>query len=187
MAPKNKNESTDLYARGRYGNKLKSFDGLPSAMLSDCRMFAIRYRGKVGVQGPAVFDIQHENLAHAWSELIIKGWEEGRLYINECMDPSLVILQGELMLNHDDGWLFRGSRKSGIHMREAMKDCETWCGWPARELLRSVISPSSWDDLNLLIDEFPDAVIEIVVFDRAYGDLAYTGRNSIVWEVRDGF
>ncbi len=182
-APQNKDESIDLYRRSRYGNSLRVFDDVVSAYNSDVKLYAIRYRGDPGVQGPAIFDIPKNLLAPAWAAHCMH-WNEKRSYICECMDPMRVLVQGELELNWQDGWYFQGRLGGGMHMREAMKNSKIWRGWPARELLRSLMDPSSWDDLNLCIDEWPDAVIELVVLDTPTGAMAHTGRRAVIWEAR---
>lgn len=190
QAPKHKAESTDYFKRGVYGNNIEQWENPDEALASGKRSFVIRYRGEPGVQGPALFGIPGEVLIMEWNKLLGEGnWEESRLYVNEEVDRHKITLQGELLLNHDDGWLFRGCLGGGRHMREAMSqaNCQTWRGWQARELLRSKMHPSSWDDLNCLIDMWPDAVIELVTMSTAYGSLAHTGRNMICWEVREDF
>ena len=136
-APQNKHESIDLFARGRYGNTLPTWNTLEEALASDCQLFTIRYKGEPGVQGPAIFEVPRHMLITEYNLQVRAGWKKERLYTNQAIDPSTIVLQGELMLNHDDGWLFRGSERPGIHMREAMKEAKTWRGWQARELLRT--------------------------------------------------
>lgn len=186
-APKHKAESTSLFARGVYGNTIEQWETPAEALASTKQAFTIRYRGNPGVQGPAIFGVPRERLLADWKQLVVEGWEERRLYINEAIDAAKIRLQGELMLNWEDGWLFRGSEASGEHMRWAMAapNTKTWRGWVARELLRSRMHPSSWDDLQCLLDWWPDAVIELVCMDGPVGKLAHTGRNVLFWECRE--
>lgn len=182
--PHNKDESIDLFKRLRYGNNVQQWDTVEQALDSDVPGFVIRYRGTPGVQGPAIFGVPRSLLLPTF-EATTMHWERKRLYINEEIDRHRILIQGELVLNWQDGWLFRGRRGGGMHMREAMRTAETWRGWRARELLRMLMDPSSWEDLSLCIDEWPDAVIELVVMDTPVGAMAHTGRRGIIWECRN--
>ncbi len=187
MTPKNKAESTDLFARGCYGNNIQQWDSPCVAMLQSSGPFVIRYKGEPGVQGPAVFGIHEDKLFHEWCQLIKIGWEAERLYVNASIPPERIVFQGELSTGNwaDPEWYLCGNIDSGIHMREAMKKPNLVLnGWRAREYLRKHMDWSSWEDLNLLIDTYPDAVIELVIFDTPHGRLDYTGRRAIVWECR---
>lgn len=50
-------------------------------------------------------------------------------------------------------------------------------------LLHRYMDPSSQDDLEALLDLYPDAVVEFTCFSRDTGIIP--GRNTIFWEVRD--
>lgn len=187
-APANKHESIDLFARGCYGNNIPTYPDPCTAILAgDSNRFVIRYKGEPGVQGPAIFDIHEDHLIQTWEDLISKGWDLNRLYVNTAIPKDRVVFQGELSTGNwsDTEWFLTGSVNSGIHMREAMKNPELKItGWRAKEYLRKHMHPSSWDDLSECIDLWPDGIIELVIFDTSYGSLASTGRNCIIWECR---
>lgn len=190
-APLNKHKSTDLFSRGCYGNNLPTFDspiGATMSIKTGDELFVIRYKGPVGIQGPAIYNIHVDGLWEKWDELIANGWDKDLLYINECMRPELVVFQGELSTGNwaDREWFLQGCEDSGIHMREAMKRSTfRRSGLMARLYLRERMHPSSWEDLSECINMWPDGIIELVIFNTPYGSLAHTGRNSIVWEVRN--
>ncbi len=189
-APKDKHESIDLFSRGRYGNNIPTYCNPDEALKADESVYVIRYKGEPGVQGPAIYGIKKELLSSIWAEQIQKGWKEERLYVNSEMPAERVIFQGELSTGNwvDPEWLLVGCEDPGIHMREAMKKSSfKTTGREARFYLKSRMSPASWDDFNLVIDEWPDGVIELVIFEIAFGSLAETGRNAIVWEVRGAY
>jgi hypothetical protein len=50
-------------------------------------------------------------------------------------------------------------------------------------LLDSYLDPSSRDDLDLLLERYPDAAIEFTVFDVRVG--VFPHRNTIFWETRN--
>lgn len=188
-APVNKHESIDLFARGCYGNNIPTYpDPCTAILVGDSDLFVIRYKGEPGVQGPAIFGIHKDDLIQKWEDLILKdGWDAHRLYINTSIPSEKIIFQGELSTGNwaDREWLIVGCEESGIHMREAMRKSSFFAkGWRAKEYLRKHMHPSSWDDLNDCIDLWPDAIIELVIFDTAFGSLANTGRNCIIWECR---
>ncbi len=40
----------------------------------------------------------------------------------------------------------------------------------------------AWDDLEALLDKYPDHTVEFTVFDRPVGQLK---RQTVIWEVRN--
>ncbi len=186
-APKDKHESTDLFARGRYGNNIDTFASPVEALASNESAFVIRYKGEPGVQGPAIFGVKRNVLWNEWNALKTAGWHENRLYLNTVIPADRIVFQGELSTGNwaDREWYLVGCEDAGIHMREAMKRSTFKAtGREARFYLKSRMSPVSWDDFNLVIDEWPDGVIELVIFNTPYGSLAGKGCNCIIWEAR---
>ncbi len=55
-------------------------------------------------------------------------------------------------------------------------------GSAARLVLRSLLNENSFDDLETLLDNYPDHVVELTALDCCYGTVPH--RNGIVWEVR---
>lgn len=186
-APSNKHESIDLFARGAYGNNIPTYANPYEALKTSEQSFVIRYKGPPGVQGPAIYGIQDICLNDVWRDLIKSGWKEECLYVNSEIPNKRIVFQGELSTGNwtDPEWLLVGCEDSGIHMREAMKRSTFKArGWKARAYLQLKMDPASWDDLNAVINTWPDGVIELVIFDTPYGSLASTGRRVILWEVR---
>lgn len=189
-APKNKHESIDLFSRGCYGNNIPTYANPSAALNTDEPFFVIRYKGEPGVQGPAIYGIARNCLISEWQRLIREGWKEERLYVNTEIPNKRIVFQGELSTGNwaDTQWYLVGCEEPGMHMREAMKRSTFKAtGWKARAYLQTKMDPASWDDLNAVINTWPDGVIELVIFDTPFGSLASTGRNCVVWEVRDGY
>ena len=70
-------------------------------------------------------------------------------------------------------------------MRKAMAaGCMRHCS-PAEVvvLLQTYMDPSSRDDLEMLLEMYPDATVEFSCFDIDIG--VYPGRNTIFWETRN--
>ncbi len=135
-------------------------------------------------------------LLRTWNELLAQGWKDERLYVNVEIPTDRIIFQGELSTGHwhHVEWRLIGHEGPGMHMRDAMKLSDfDEKGWRAKEYLRKHMDPSSWDDLNLMIDQwqepsgFVESVIELVILDTPIGKLAHTGRRCLVWEFRQGF
>lgn len=55
-------------------------------------------------------------------------------------------------------------------------------GSAARLVLRSLLNENSFDDLQILLEEYPDHVVELTALDCCYGTVPH--RNAIIWEVR---
>lgn len=71
----------------------------------------------------------------------------------------------------------------GAHWREAMCDRRSsWSGSLAWAILAQHLNPNSMDDLRILLDQYPEHVIEFSVLDRCFGTVPH--RNAIIWEVR---
>jgi hypothetical protein len=68
-------------------------------------------------------------------------------------------------------------------MRDALAEApETSTGLASDLLLRSVMTPLSYEDWRLLLDRHPGHVLEVSVYEHCLGDTP--GRNALVWEVR---
>jgi len=71
----------------------------------------------------------------------------------------------------------------GYNWRQIMLKPEpTLSGVAAVAKLKGVLNENGWDDVQDLLDLYPDHVLELSVFDRCLGVLP--GRNYIMWEVR---
>lgn len=71
----------------------------------------------------------------------------------------------------------------GFDWRASMKtDQRSWHGTAARALLRSLMTPDSYEDMTDVFERYPGHVYEVSVFERCVG--TRPGRNAVVWEVR---
>ena len=66
--------------------------------------------------------------------------------------------------------------------RRHMLHPQQWHGVSALALLNLVLNENSMDDLRILLDEYPDHVIELSAMEGCWGTVP--GRNAIIWEVR---
>lgn len=49
-------------------------------------------------------------------------------------------------------------------------------------LLKGILNDNSFDDIQLLLQQYPGHAIEMTTMDRCYGTVP--GRNAVIWEVR---
>lgn len=55
-------------------------------------------------------------------------------------------------------------------------------GCASRLVLRQLLNENSYDDLEILLEQYPDHVVELTALDCCYGTVPH--RNAIIWEVR---
>lgn len=60
---------------------------------------------------------------------------------------------------------------------------KTYQNTAANILLRKHLNPNTLDDLEILLDKYPDAVVELSATESEFGTVL--GRNAIIWEVRN--
>ncbi len=183
-APSTKTESHELWQRGRYGNYIRTW---PSGYAAEKDGYfgplTLRYRAHAGGGGPCIYDINAVQVDNHIEEYLSNHshFERDRFFVNEALHKEYMVLQGELMKNPD--WYLFGNTKP-MHMRDALKDkdVKTWTGCAVPIILRHCMSPGSYDDLMMVMDEWPDAVIEFSTLSIDFG--AVPNRNSVIWELR---
>ena len=182
MKVNSKRENYLLMAKGVFGNKLRTWYSL-DAFLWDWRKgfegtVTIRYSGKEGGR----FCMYNVNdIAGAIISAIVKGADEQLFIINESAPDTRLLIQGELMHNENGYVLFYSTEKG--KMRDMLKNGVHAFGLQAKMLLQKYLFPSSYDDVQELLDKFPDSVIEFSAYDTTVGDCI--GRNTVIWEVRN--
>lgn len=55
-------------------------------------------------------------------------------------------------------------------------------GSAAKAVLRTYLNENSQDDLAILLEQYPDHVIELTILDACFGTVPH--RNAVIWEVR---
>lgn len=55
-------------------------------------------------------------------------------------------------------------------------------GSAAKAVLRTYLNENSQDDLAILLEEYPDHVVELTILDACFGTVPH--RNAVIWEVR---
>lgn len=119
-----------------------------------------------------------------WS--VIEEWKRlGRKFIiDDGVPDENRVLQGEICRTYFglEGYL---DTRSELNMRQAMAAGHMRHCTPAvtMALLEKFMDPSSRDDLDALLDLYPDAAIEFSTFNKNVG--VFPHRNTIFWETRD--
>lgn len=179
-----KRENWRLVSSGFYGNRLRSWNTLEELKVSGWTGL-VSVRTMLGGGGPCVYDVPAERV----SEVVVSlGVPEVMCCFNEGAVDSTVAIQGEYLndIVRLDDYAFDGAfffSRAKEKMRKALRtESQTRYGLMARELLRVFMTPSSWEDFEVLLEEYPGHVLEVSVYEGNVGDLP--GRNTIVWEVR---
>lgn len=166
---------------GEFGNKLRtwSVDGWVIQQKYD-EDVGLRYSDPRG--GGAAFEAhlmppQACSRLDAWVDM---GRDLEHITVCEEAPDHRLMINGELLLDHS--WAFFHSRIKKP-MRAALREAGKWMyGLTTRHTLKSLMSPSSWSDLEALVDLYPDHIVELSVYECLLGQCP--GRNTIIWEVR---
>lgn len=171
------------YAEGFYGNKLRVWSRAELLKSGYKGLVALRYNGRAGgtnypkyctlVGVPEALELFNE-----WVRL---GAKPDLIFFGEAAPDHDLLIQGELMQSAEHYALFwtRSTRTD----RGAFETAQQTYGLRALALLRTHMTPASFEDVQELLDLFPDHVIEFSTYRYTLG--CCRGRNTIVWEVRN--
>lgn len=178
-----KQEMYALYERGMFGNKLRTWKNFSNAMhwLKDEDRVCVRYAKPSSKW--TLFNIPMIDAIRAIGKAVVEeGAEVGLFSMNEVGQDDKIVLQGEVMRS-PAGIHLTYSQQPGIMHRHAMKDAEHTSGLKAFLLLRSNLSPSSYEDLFELLDLYETSIVEFTAYSVDVG--VCRGRNAVIWEVRN--
>jgi len=166
------------------GNKLRSWSHFVDVPRSEESLRIMVRLTEPGKPLPLT-DATHAQVAKFLSQ---STYPDGALHFNECAPDDEVLFQGELMQGYLGRLEFRGCfPKLGTLQR--MRDClEGTCvnhmrGFEVTLMLRRYLSPAAYNDVEDLLEAYPDHVIELTAYLHELGWAR--GRNVIIWEVRD--
>jgi len=184
--PTTKAENYELYHKGYYGNHLAFWPSL-GAFLQDetwdqSRPVALRTSFTPGIQLPyycvPTMPIAVGTIANEWESL---GVPLSAIVLNEIGPDEFIAIQGEVMLSINGMDLRYSTEK--LLMRQALaKSQKHVSGLVAQQTLLAFLDPTSYDNLQRLFDDFPDAIIEFSTYSRPVGVLQ---NNTVIWEVRN--
>lgn len=174
----------DMYRRlsaGEFGNTNPSWDGVTEwtrrRQFKDYPLWGVRSKvagdPKTKLNTP-VYEVERycvdNGLFLANISPMVKAWS--------------VLWEGDICQRWDGAGLLC-SGNAGVEpgsWRTHMKKPRLWEGSAATRLLRHVLNENSYDDLMILLDKYPDHVVELSALNHCFGTVP--GRNAVVWEVR---
>lgn len=186
---KTKTDMVQRYARGEFGNCSPTWNS-PSELFTDkpnrrgednLTLYHIRNRI---VGGQTWYNVPRIYLLDKWQEHRL-SWPpqpDANFYISEMAPKHL--LNGELMRTHEGLVLFYSTVQKPMRdsLREGGREAK---GLTAKFILQHYMNQRSYDWTMLLLDRYPDHVIEFTVVDRCWGTVP--GFNTLFWEVRKNY
>jgi len=180
----NKKSNLNLFSTNAFGAKSPSWNTLQEVRESNYKEKVV-LRTTMGGNGLCCYDLTIEE-----AENVVKncGIDPSFIYFNATTDDNFLVLQGEYM----ESIIVKDSKVYACcftyttikkKMRIALKEeSHVEYGIQARKLLIEAMTPSSWSDFEAVLENFPNHIVEVSVYNNNYGDIL--GRNAIVWEVR---
>jgi hypothetical protein len=172
-----------LYMAGLTGNKPRTWESVEEVETSDFRdKVALRYCGP-GWGGPFITDLRVNQLSSALRRLVKNGWSKSDFYISEQFSPKKTkyLINGEVMRRKEGLCLYYSTENK--MMRPALESSgKQIYGISAVLVMRHFLLPADIDDIESLLDDYPDHVLEFSGFDRCVG--IYPRHRSVVWELR---
>lgn len=182
MEVTSKEKNFRLLKRGSFGNKLRTWGSRQEVLNSGYRgTVTMRYRGDGGGSFYA-YEVPLRKIRSVEREWSGGGLDVSRISFNESAPDDFLVIQGEVMRGVEGLELFYSTKQ--MKMRDAMVDggARSARGLTAKLLLETHLNPSSFADLEVLLDGFPDHVVEFSTYRFCLGDIP--GRNTVIWEVR---
>lgn len=177
------------FQAGAYGNKLRDWRSVGEWEQSGFTgLVSLRTVQASAGNGPCIYNVPPGRVLDEVSALVKSGVDPGNIVVGEMAPNDLVLLQGEY---RNGPYLSGGEGVCGEllyswvqrPMREALAAQRlTATGLAATDLLQRVMTPSSYSDWEVLLEKYPDHVLEVSTYRRSIGNTPW--RNTIVWEVR---
>lgn len=168
-----------LWQSGAFGNKLRAWRSLAEWRESGFDGLVVLRTLAPG--GLCIYNLRPEQLEWQAVQAVQRRIVElDQLMVNEAAPDQYAILQGEYD-NELWGCFYYSTARH--HMRDALREApQEVYGLRSDMLLRGAMTPSSYEDWRVLLDQYPKHVLEVSVYDRCLGDTP--GRNALIWEVR---
>lgn len=174
-----KREFFELWEAGLLGNKLRTWRDWREAYASGVSPVGFRQIGRAG--GGRLDIVGHDQIPG-----MADTWAKAQLpyMICEAAPDERATIQGEVCRTVG-GWAgLLGHVREGRRMRESMAagDLVPVQGLQVLDLVNRYMDASSRDDLDALLEIYPDASVEFTCYTVKVGFLQ---RNTIFWEVRN--
>jgi len=181
MDIKTKQDMFELYEQGKFGNKFCTWSNIEEAIASGyIGEVSLRYKGNLPGKW-AAYRLSFDAAQALIEDWVQAGAQRNLIVVNESAPDDMLLIQGEVMrsVNYLE---LHYSLEPGLKMREAMMRSQYATGLLANEILRSKLSPASFDDLNELLTIYDTSVVEFSVYSKCIGQCRQ--RNTVIWEVR---
>lgn len=168
-----KSQMYSLMAAGAFGNVSPAWtDYNEWARGPRFGLWGLRHRTTPGFRGTRLNVPTEEVRNHLETAFGMRG------YNISPMTPGRVLWEGDVTEFYACGNLSPVSGTWRTHMKKPVQ----WRNTQARCYFRAYMTPDSYDDLQILLESYPDHVVELSILDSCYGTVP--GRNAVVWEVR---
>jgi len=172
------------YKAGEFGNASPTWDTFTDWASSSWKdapdqLFHLRNRVR---GGPTWYDVKSEDVASTWERICSTGQVRASdLYISAMAPTPRTLFQGEVVQSPIGLQMIHSTVAKP--MREALRE-ETiqTQGLISWSWLRLYLDPNSLDWLQILLDRYPEHVVEFSTYSVCWGTLP--GLNTVIWEVR---
>lgn len=176
-----KRQTYDLYTSGAFGNKGLLWN-TQAELLSSGYTGLVVIRYKEPGSSFCRYDCPFDRVSDVVSYFNQQGANEELMVFQPATDDTKLLIQGEVTRSENYLTLYYSTEK--VKMRDALRSSGQQVeGIRALMILKHFLTPSSYEDLWMLLEKYEDAVVEFSTWESCVGDLE--GRNTIVWEVRN--
>ena len=182
----NKKQNYALWQSGAFGNKLRAWRTVEEWRASEYPGLVVLRVLFASGGGPCQYKLSPAYLALEFSAWRLRGVSGDHIMINEMAPDDSIVLQGEYLNDIcaiEPCWGYFLHSRVQQPMRTALA-CESRIslGLQSDLLIREAMTPSSYDDWQMLLERYPGHVFEVSIYDRCLGDIP--NRNALVWEIR---
>lgn len=178
-----KRDFVDRYIAGEFGNRSPTWPSIDDWVNADCPyaggLFHIRNRV---AGGPTYYNLKAGDLVRKWYGMEMEGVDMTSYYLSAMAPTEQTTLQGEVQQS-ERGGLDLYYSCIAKPMRDALREAGYRAtGLTAHALLDAYLCPRSRDWLRVLLDRYPEHVVEFSAYRRCWGSVP--GYNTLFWEVR---
>ncbi len=179
----NKDECYLLYNHNIFGNRALAWDSYEGLLKSGWKgQVCIRGRRTQIARGKVVYNVDINEVPKIIKQFEKQGIFKHHLSFNQSMPDEHLVIQGEVMRTFLGLSLWYTTKK--VPMNKALSLESLYAeGLRAKLLLETNMFPSSYSDIEALLELFPDSAIEFSTYDICVGNIP--NRNTVVWEVRN--
>lgn len=177
-----KKEFYELYDLGFFGNKAKTWTKFED-FEKDGKHKKVNIRVKTpGIGSRSLYSLELQDIVPAITKLKEEGYPEHQIVFNQCMPDEKLLIQGEVMRTSQGYSLYYTLAKKPMNLGFE-EDRNHAQGLSVLMILKHLLSPPSFADLESLFELFPDSIVEFSCYSVPVGNIP--GRNTVIWEVRN--